>query len=116
MYTVYKRMYYIYNEPSCSTSGRELVLWNEGPVSLPFLPLSLGEVIACVIGPSLQKRKVWEVHRVFVMYLSFDFGQFLFFFLARFWDLFECALEQGTPASTLRFLRTATQTSGMVNY
>jgi hypothetical protein len=53
------------------------------PVSLPFLPYRRVRAIACGIGPSLQKRKVWAVHRVFVMNFSFDFDQLLFCFLPR---------------------------------
>ena len=65
--------------------GRDATLFfgMKGLVFLPFFPLSPGRAIACVIGPSLQKRKVWAVHLVFVRSLSFEFSLWLFCFLPR---------------------------------
>jgi len=60
-----------------------LSLAMKGPVLSLSFPYPWGRAIACIIGPSLQKRKVWAVHQVFVMNLSFDFSQWLFCFLPR---------------------------------
>jgi hypothetical protein len=53
----------------------------KGPVLSLSFPYPQGRAITCVIGPSLQKRKVWAVHRVFFISLSFHFCQWVFGFL-----------------------------------
>ena len=68
----------------------------KGPVLSLSCPYRRGRAFACVIGPSLQKGKVWAVHRFFIRNLSLTSVSGCFvFFLAWFWDLFKRAPEQG---------------------
>ena len=83
----------------------------KGPVLSLFFAYPRGRAIACVIGPSLQKRKLWAVNRVFIRNLCFLFGQWLFCFLPRLvLGSLQARPGAGAPTSVLQMLRTAMQT------